>query len=230
MLGFSAALFAPIGAYLLIDSWKIQKKYDLKKEYLVQILIDLKPIFIELVEVREVEARVKSTKENLVLYTKTYKKQNLELNHFVVQLHPNITIVKELFDLINLGDLYTQLERHCTAIQSSYHHNVINHYSSYYKKAFDINNGEENLNYQFSRAYFPRELMELESYIDRIQIYINMRCSFDIFDETTGEAKDITEYENFRTLVKKTIEIHNKIQQICIDELKRELERKPSNV
>ncbi|OAL78418.1 hypothetical protein AY606_08275 [Acinetobacter sp. SFB] len=138
LLGWSATIFTPIAAYLLLDSWKDQRKYELEYEYLSNIIKNLKPIYEELIIIRGNSLIIKNTNEKLILYNDFITRSNLNFQNVLLSLYPDIKIYSKIKKDDFLEKIYLQFDKKCFQIQMHYTF-LIGFYSEYYDQSISIN-------------------------------------------------------------------------------------------
>lgn len=215
LLGWSATIFAPIAAYFLIDSWKQQKLYELKKEYIMYILQDLRPIFLNTLILSSEANNIKDTNSKLVINTEYFDYNAKLIGNLTINLHSNILVFSKLTNNTRISELYKDLEIHSFFID--HHYKEINKlYTRYFEEFKKDRNYDKDRNYNIFREYVGSENYTLIIEIRLIDKFFN---EIHKYGEINVENPKVLEYKSSE-LFNKTLEIINGIQAICLKEFK----------
>ncbi|MEQ1091623.1 hypothetical protein ABLT91_10645 [Acinetobacter pittii] len=77
LLGWSATIYAPIAAYLLLDNWKVQKKYEIQKEIIIKAIEKLALLDRDIKKYCSYHFALKNISEEVILLH-NYKEFNVE--------------------------------------------------------------------------------------------------------------------------------------------------------
>lgn len=220
MFVWSATLISPLVLILLINSWKSQKDYELKKEYASSILNDLHPISTYLIESIIIISTIERVNSRIILKHQYLTKEHIDLLLLVNKSYTNIHIFSELYN-INLKPEHEKLLEFCGIIDTSIK-NLFAQYSNYYTEITTtykelINN---NKNPDFSIRYpidnfkraFERELGSIN--------YILGSVNSKITSDKANEVIDEVSFNSLKDLILETQKIVDKIQKTCISALK----------
>lgn len=211
---WSATLFAPIVVILLINSWKVQKDFELKKEFSLQLLKDLQPLFVELIEIRSISFNIFKSSDELVLYKSFLEGKYLDLSKEAYKCYSNINTITKLYSSTELDSLYNKLEKHCQQVDFLF--SELNHglYQEYYDMAltFDISYIKFNKN----KFYKHDERERLIEQIRKIERFRTLPRGIKVSDRDGKNEKIFAKYDNYEELLNETIEIHNKILNTII--------------
>ena len=217
LLSWSATIYAPIAAYLLLDNWKDQKAYELKKEYIAIVLHDLRSIFTKFLQVCSNTGNIFSVNEDLVINTKYLDYNSLELGTQATNLYGNIKVFSTISNDPVILELYDEFEQHIFFIDEVYKQ-LIKHYNNYYFGFTKTRSYDQNSEYDIFREYLGSERDTVENFIIVIQKFSDKQHCY---------ARQIDSNTNLRVykytinqLLKNTLEMHNRIQSMCLKDLK----------
>ncbi|MDO7480087.1 hypothetical protein Q5X66_12200 [Acinetobacter baumannii] len=220
MFVWSATLISPLVAILLINSWKSQKDYELKKEYASSILNDLHPISTYLIESITIISTIENVNSHIILKHQYLAKEHIDLLLLVNKSYTNIHIFSELYN-INLKPEHRKLLSFCGFIDTSIK-NLFAQYSNYYSEIIStyrelINNNKNpdfSINYpidNFKRA-FEGELGNINYILGPVTVKTTSDKANEIIDEVS--------FNSLKDLIEETQKIVDKIQNTCIYALK----------
>ncbi|WP_212386674.1 hypothetical protein [Acinetobacter junii] len=215
LLGWSATIFAPIAAYFLVDSWKHQKSYELKKEYIMYILQDIRPIFLNTLILSSEANNIKDTNSKLVINTEYFSYNSKLIGNLTLSLYSNILVYSRLTNNTKILELYKDLEIHSFFID--HHYKEINKlYCQYFEIFKKDRNYDKDRNYNIFREYVGSEMYTVFIEIRLIEKFFNETHKY---GEINVENTKVLEYESSQ-LFNKTLEIIKGIQEICLKEFK----------
>ncbi|WP_420684100.1 hypothetical protein [Acinetobacter baumannii] len=220
MFVWSATLISPLVLILLINSWKSQKDYELKKEYASSILNDLHPISTYLIESIIIISTIERVNSHIILKHQYLTHEHIDLLLLVNKSYTNIHIFSELYN-INLKPNHKNLLSYCGIIDSAIK-NLFAQYSNYYTEIVTtyrelINNNKNPdlcANYPIDnfKSAFERELENINYLLGPVTLKITSDKSNEIIDEVS--------FISLKDLILETQKIVDQIQKTCIFSLK----------
>lgn len=223
MFVWSATLIAPVIVILLIDSWKSQKNFDLKKEYASTILNELHLILFEILEIKSFVLGISEIDKKLVINKSIQTKSSPQLGDIIVKSYSNFKIIGTLFNDEFL-DNYTTLEKHCFQVDLDTL-SLKNLYISYLNDYFENHAGQKLENFDNFSMIYPDYYNKdyLQDHINNMYAYINLFShkvsSFDV------NTKEETIYGNYNTMIEMldaTQKLIEDAQDLCIETLNLE--------
>lgn len=134
LLSWTATLYTPVAAYLLYDSWKDQKSYELKKSLIENIIESLTATrYPMLKRIRHATSMTKIN-EKVIIFKNINSINNIEgetLNH--IKAYANIEIYEKLTNDKEIKNIYRWYESYCMRL-NSLHRQISDIYQSYYQK------------------------------------------------------------------------------------------------
>lgn len=211
LLGWSATIFAPIAAYFLVDSWKHQKSYELKKEYIMYILQDIRPIFLNTLVLSSEANNIKDTNSKLVINTEYLNYNSKLIGKLTLSLYSNILVYSRLTNNTKILELYKNLEIHSFFID--HHYKEINKlYSQYFEIFKKDRNYDKDRSYNIFREYAGSEKDSLHLEIHLIDKFFNETHKY---GEINTNNPKILKYKSSE-LFDETLKIIDDIQEICL--------------
>ena len=221
-LGFSGGLFgglttfgAAIVAAHLFNDWRDEKNYDLEASLLYGVLADLKPIFIELHKIRSNSENLKEIDSHLIIKTDYLDHTKINLYEAVIGLYANINAYSKIKKDPTLIDFYNRFDKHLFILNDFYIDLFHKKYKSYYTNAIAAltqhDNSKQLSYYDIFRPY-SGTLSEIQIDIMEIQNVFKpnaLRASIG------GQTRTVT----YGCVLEETINLHNKIENYCIDRL-----------
>ncbi len=215
LFGWSATIFAPIAAFFLLDSWKEQKKFELKKEYIALTLHDLRKLYSNLINMLTQISNIRSTEYKLVIvsnYLNNEKLSNIDLIH---NIYGNLKVYSSLSNNTEIDDIFYEFEHHNYFIES-YYKEVIKRYSNYYIQ-FTQDRSKSNIdNLDINRDYVGNEFNSLQNHVYHLLAYLSKPQKY----QRHSEPEDYVLTYTYQELFKKTKDLHDTIQEICLKEFK----------
>lgn len=134
LLGWTATLYTPVAAYLLYDSWKDQKSYDLKKEIITKILEGITATRYPMIKRIRRATELTGINEKFILL-KNFKSIKIDQDDSPhhIQVYVNIEIYEYLTNDEKIRDLYRWYESYYMQIDKI-HGKIYNIYNDYYNK------------------------------------------------------------------------------------------------
>jgi hypothetical protein len=214
LLGWSATIYAPIAAFFLLDNWKDQKAYELKKEYISLVLHDLRPIFSKILIISTNTSNIEKVEKFLVI-NKGYLDYNaLALGNDVTNLFANIKVFSKIDNNSNILELYNDFEMHIFFIDFLYK-TVIKRYKNYYDEFTSRRNPSQDFDIDIFRGYLDSEKNSLMNHILHLKTYIESKQKY---MKKTDAGNTVNELEyTLSELIESTLDIHDKIQKILLD-------------
>lgn len=213
LLGWSGTIFAPIAAYYLLDSWKHQKSYELKKEYIGNILQELRPIFLNTLNMLTQTSNIKRVNEILVINTDYLNYKSNLIGDLIVNLYSNVKVYSKISRDDKILKLYKSLELHSYFLDD-YYKKLIKEYSVYFQHFVENRKFDENKDYVIYRNYIGSEKDVVTTSIYTIDRYLMRKH----FHEKNIESPDITLEYTYEELFKNTIGLIKEIQEMCLNE------------
>ncbi len=219
MFVWSATLMAPVLAILLINSWKIQKDYELRKEIATKILNDTHSIEMYIIDALSMIKTIKDINNHLVIYNTYLNEHPIDLLLELKKSYANIKIFNELYDK-DFGKKFSRLQIYCYSIDEHIK-KLSSSYSIYYQaviEAFpDLNNVEKT---NFKKLYPIEDFkVRFNNVIELVNIDLG-EIEIEILDTETDSFIVYAEFESFRDLVIDTKILINNLQNNCINYLK----------
>lgn len=216
LLGWSATFFAPIAAYVLLDNWKDQKKYELKKEYIGLILNDLRPIFTKILIIYSNVANIDKVKDSLVINKEYLDYKALKIGDKITNSHGNLKLFSKIDKNSEILEAYEKLEMHCFFLDQSYKE-VIKTYTNYYDEFMKPRSVNIEHDYDINREYLGLEKNGLIPFVHFLSIKLSRKGKY-IKRSEDGKTDQILELTIFE-LLDNLILHHNQIQDICLDNI-----------
>ncbi|GAA5564586.1 hypothetical protein Asch03_02110 [Acinetobacter schindleri] len=213
-----ATLGAAALAAFLFNDWRDEKNYELENSLLTNILIDLKPIFIELHKIRSDSQNLKKIDSNLILKTNYLERERIDMFQSIISLFPNIKIYSEIKRDQELISLYNIFDKHCFIMEDFFNELFFIKYRRYYEK---VNNDNLLNNSKLSSVssfdiFRPYSQSRKELLLIEIAEILNM-FKKNSLGATIDNKVVFVSYESW---LEETIKIHNQIQDYCIEHLK----------
>ncbi|MCU4644290.1 hypothetical protein [Acinetobacter pittii] len=208
---------AGVAAYLFND-WRDEKNYELENSLLTNILIDLKPIFIELHKIRSDSQNLRKIDSNLIVKTSYLERERIDMFKSIISLFPNIKIYCEIKGDKELINLYNIFDKHCFIMEDFFNELFFIRYRRYYEKVNNDNLlNNSNLSSVSSFDIFrPYSQSRKELLLIEIAEILNM-FKKNSLGATIDNKVVFVSYESW---LEETIKIHNQIQDYCIEHLK----------
>lgn len=219
MFVWSATLIAPLVVILLINSWKSQKDYELRKEIATKILNDTHSIEMYVIDVLSMIKTIKDINNYLVIYSTYLSEHPTDLLLELKKSYANIKIFNELYDK-DFGEKFSRLQIYCFRIDE--HIKELNSsYSIYYQsviEAFpDLKNVEKS---NFKRLYPIEDFkVRFNNVIELVNNDLG-EIKIEILDTETDIFIVYAEFKSLRELVIDTKLLINDLQNNCINYLK----------
>lgn len=217
LLSWSATIYAPLAAFFLLDSWKDQKEYELKKEYISLSLHDLRPIFSKLLVISTNTNNIEKVDDYLVINKEYLDYKALELGSSVTNLFGNIKVFSKIDNNSNILELYDDFEMHVFFIDYIYK-TLIKRYKNYYDEFSRDRNPSQDFDIDIFRGYLGSESKSLISHVLHLQRFIQFKHKYRKRIDAGNNTREL-EY-TLSDLVENTLDIHNKIQKILLDTFK----------
>lgn len=207
---------ACIAAYLFND-WRTEKNFDLENHYLTNIILGLRDIHAELMEMQNCSVKIKETSHNIIYHSSYLNRPRLDINVAINKLEADIFIYSQLLgkeDQLSLGNI----NEYCKTFDSHYNQLVHNYYGAYIRKLYGCfeTNKEIAIDHKdkrsFERMYLSDEKKHLHKEIVAIVVFFKLskECKVD------GDVINI----NFIKLAERTIKAINELQDKCIERVR----------
>lgn len=219
MFVWSATLISPLVVILLINSWKSQKDYELRKEIATKILNDTHSIEMYVIDALSMIKTIKDINNYLVIYSTYLSEHPTDLLLEIKKSYANIKIFNELYDK-DFGEKFSRLQIYCFRIDE--HIKELNSsYSIYYQsviEAFpDLKNVEKS---NFKRLYPIEDFkVRFNNVIELVNNDLG-EIKIEILDTETDSFIVYAEFKSLRELVIDTKLLINDLQNNCINYLR----------
>ncbi|MNR85232.1 hypothetical protein D3C72_160570 [compost metagenome] len=217
---FFGGITTLIAAYIaskLFNDWRDEKRFEIETNLLQSILSELKPIYTELIKIRSDSNNLKHIDKCLIVKTSYLEGERLDIFKSLINLYPNIKIYSHFKNDGSLTDLYNRFDKHCFCFLHFYEELFLKRYRIYYERVLSDNrvSGEDSSlkHYNIIRKYSDTRKRSLIIDINEI---LNI-FQKDQLRATIGDITVITTYDDW---LDETIELHNQIQEYCMNGLK----------
>jgi len=220
MFVWSATLISPLVVILLINSWKSQKDYELKKEYASNILKDTHSIELYLIDTIALIKTMQDINKYLVVYKKYFHYQPMDVWEDLQKSYANIKIFNELYDK-SFGEKFSKLQIYSHAIDENIK-DLISAYSVYFESLVkELPDLLKNENHNFKKL-FPYEdfPIKLTNEIGPVNICLSEPLEIEIQDKNTGEFNCYAKFTSLSNLVDETKILLKDLQNSCINSLR----------
>lgn len=215
MFGFAATLFTPIAAFFLLDSWKEQKRFELKKEYVALILHDLRNLYSNLINMLTHIKNIESTEHKLIIVSSYLNSEKLSNINLVHNIYSNIKVYSHLSKNTEIEGIFYDFEHHNYFVEI-YYKEAIKRYSNYYIQ-FTQDRSKTNIdNLDIKRAYVGNEKKSIQNHVFHIMAYLSKPQIYQRY----SESEEYVLTYKFKELFNNTKDLHDKIQEICLKEFK----------
>lgn len=218
--GFFGGITTLIAAYIaskLFNDWRDEKNYELENTLLTNILVDLKPIYVELLKVRSDSLNLKRIETAFIVKTEYLERNRLDLVLSTLSLFPNIKTYSHIKNDHTLIDLYNKFDKHCFCFSHFFRILFLERYRRYYEVALEESQKETGnpplKYYDIFRSYS-------EARQDSLKIEIQEVLKVFKKDVLTAEIDGVSQHTTYEDWLNETINLHNQIQDYCIKGLK----------
>ncbi|WP_265464688.1 hypothetical protein [Acinetobacter entericus] len=218
--GFFGGITTLIAAYIaanLFNDWRDEKNYELENTLLSNILMDLKPLYIELLKARSDSINLKNIETSFIVKTDYLERNRIDLVISTLNLFPNIKIYSHLKNDYTLIDLYNKFDKHCYCFSHFFRILFLEKYRIYYEVIIEENQkitGKPPLKYyDIFRPY-------TDSRQDSLKIEIQEVLSVFKKDALTAEINGVRKLTTYEDWLQETINLHDQIHDYCIKGLK----------
>lgn len=217
--GGISTLAAAYVATFLFNDWRDEKNYDLENSLLTNILIDLKPIYVELHKIRSDSNNLKKIDDFLIIKTDYLERERIDIYKSIISLFPNIKIYSEIKKDDTLINLYHSFDKHCFIMDDFYRDLFFKKYQRYYDLTEEVNSINKGVssnskrNYDIYRPYS-------ENRKDSLRIEIAEILRFFEEDELVAIIDNKPQNTTYETWLNETIKFHDEIRDYCISHLK----------
>lgn len=224
-LGFASGLFgglttfgSAIIATKLFNDWRVEKNYDLENQYLSNIVIGLRDIHAELLEMQDSSKQIKEVPSKIISYASHLNRSRFEIKPALNKLDADVLIYSRLLNDKDLLDLLKNLKGYCYSFENQYNQLIHKYYRDYLNKLNDYFSSTQivNIDYKdktsYERAYLEDERRFLSSEIKEIEIffYLHKSCN------ANGKKISI----DFLELADCSLGAINNFQDACIKKLR----------
>lgn len=214
--GGFATLIAAYIASLLFNDWKDEKNYELESKYLENTLLNIAPIFSELMLIRNDSNNLKKIDSIAILKTNYLNSTRFDMFDYVIKVYPDLKIYCDLTKDNTLINLYNVFDKKCFILDSFksdlFYKKYNNFYRTYLKNvAPQIYKSNQELN--SSNEYRNEVNDEIKKAIDDIKFF---------FESKSLEAKieDKIEKVSYDEWIESTFTLLNQIQDYCTKQLR----------
>jgi len=95
-LSVLATLGTAIIATLLFNDWRDEKNFELENNLLTNILMDLRPIYVELIQIRSDSQNLGKINDFFIMKTTYIERNRLDIFKAIIILYPNIKIYSDI--------------------------------------------------------------------------------------------------------------------------------------
>jgi len=218
LMGWSATIFAPIAAFFLLDSWKEQKRFELKKEYIALTLHDLRKLYSNLINMLTQISNIESTEYKLVIVSSYLDSEKLSNINLIHNIYGNLKVYSQLSNHTEIDEIFYEFEQHNYFVEI-YYKEVIKRYFNYFNQ-FTKDRLSPNVNnignLDLIRTYVGNEYESIENHVIYIREYISKPQKY----QRTAEPKDYVLNYKYKELFQKTKDLYERIHEICLKEFK----------
>lgn len=203
-LGFASGLFgglttfgSAIIATKLFNDWRVEKNYDLENQYLSNIVIGLRDIHAELLEMQYCSKRIKETNDKLISYSYYINRPRLDIQSAINKLKADVEIYSMLMDDNELFILLDNLLTDCKSFDHKYNQLIHKYYSDYLDELYEhFNEKEKNIpnikdKSSFERPYVENEKRILAAQIKGIRVFFYLSAIDDIAISAIESHEDL---------------------------------------
>lgn len=165
---FSGAttLVAAYIASLLFNDWRDEKNYDLENQHLTSILLGLRDIHAELLEMQSSSKTIQRTNEILISYSAFITRQRLDIQNTINKLKADLTIYSKITGHTNLLDLLADLQENCKTYDNQYNQLIHHYYRGYLDELYGyFNENKKNTPDIKEKSSFERIYVQDEKHI-----------------------------------------------------------------
>lgn len=216
LLSWSATIFAPIAAFFLLDNWKEQKRFELKKEYIALTLHDLRKLNSNLINMLTQISNIESTEYKLVIVSSYLDSERLSNINLIHNIYSNLKVYSHLSNHTEIDEIFYGFEQHNYFVEI-YYKEVIKRYFNYFNQftkdrlSANVNNiGNLDIN----RAYVGNESDSIKNHVIYIKEYISKPQKY----QRTAEPKDYVLTYKYKELFQNTKVLYERIHEICLKE------------
>ncbi|MEN8390200.1 hypothetical protein ABFP25_03400 [Acinetobacter indicus] len=195
--GGIATLVAAYIATQLFNDWRVEKNYDLENQYLSNIVIGLRDIHAELLEMQYCSKRIKETNDKLISYSYYINRPRLDIQSAVNKLKADVEIYSMLMGDNELFILLDNLLTGCKSFDHKYNQLIHKYYSDYLDELYEyFNEKEKNIpnikdKSSFERPYVENEKRILAAQIKGIRVFFYLSALDDIAISTIESHEDL---------------------------------------
>jgi hypothetical protein len=216
IVGGIGTFFAAFVAAYLFNDWREEKNFDLENSLLTNILVDLKPIFVELHIIRTNSDNLKLIDTSFIIKTHYIERTRIDMYKSIITLYSNIKIYSDIKKNEQLIELYHTFEKYCLLVEEMHKELFLKRYRRYYERAIQAgqkNNQDPHKTYDILREYSSQRVDHLLIDIAEIKRFFRKNeLNFIVEDK----EKSQTTYDD---LLNDCIVTHNKIQDYCTNQL-----------
>lgn len=216
--GGVSTLAAAYVATFLFNDWRDEKNYDLENSLLTNILIDLKPIYVELHKIRSDSNNLKKINKYLIIKTDYLERERIDMFKSIISLFPNIKIYSEIKKDDTLINLYNSFDKYCFVMEGFYRELFLKEYRRYYDLTQEVNSiiRSGGSSTQFFDIFRPYNEKRKESLNIEIAEVLKVFREGELIATIDGESQNVT----FEPWLNETIKLHDEIRDYCISHLK----------
>jgi hypothetical protein len=217
--GGISTLAAAYVATFLFNDWRDEKNYDLENSLLTNILIDLKPIYIELHKIRSDSNNLKKIDDFLIIKTDYLERERIDMFKSIISLYPNIKIYSEIKKDDTLINLYHSFDKYCFVMDDFYRELFLTKYRRYYDLTQEENSTirgkiSSSQNFNIFRLYNSKK--RKESLSIEIAEILRVLKEDELIANIDGKPQNAT----YELWLNETIKLHDEIRDYCISHLK----------
>ncbi len=216
--GGIATLVAAYLATQLFNDWRVEKNYDLENQYLSNIVIGLRDIYAELLEMQDNSKQINEIPNKIVSYSSYLHRSRFDIKSALNKLDADVLIYSRLLNDKEIFGLLESLKAYCYSFENQYNQLINKYYRDYLNKLNDYFSATQmvNMDYKdktsYERVYIEDERRFLSNEIREIKKFFCLHKSCNI----NGEKISI----DFLKLADCSVETINKFQDACIKNLR----------
>ncbi|EXB72914.1 hypothetical protein [Acinetobacter sp. 230853] len=215
-LSVLATLGTAIIATLLFNDWRDEKNFELENNLLTNILMDLRPIYVELIQIRSDSQNLGKINDFFIMKTTYIERNRLDIFKAIIILYPNIKIYSDITNDKTLIELYEKFDKYCICTDDFFKLLFLKAYKNYYDRALRhiISLGHKPLkHYDIFRFNTPFQKWNLAVEIKEVLSILQS-------DKLTININGISHQTKYDECLNIAIELHNKIHAYCAKHLR----------
>lgn len=215
--GAAATLGAAVIAAYLFNDWRVEKNYDIENQYLSHIVLGLRDIHAELLEMQSCSLKIKETEGKMISYSYYLNRPRLNIQTTINKLEADVEIYSMLMSDNESLVLLNHLKGYCSVFDSQYNQLIHKYYADYIEKLYEHfgnigkNTPDIKNKSSFERIYVNNEHQILAQQIKNIRVFFYLHKACGIDNNTSI---------NFDDLAACSIEATEELKIFCIKRLR----------